>query len=108
MAKKKIVSLALASIMVMSSLAACSSKNNNGESASPSPSASSSSPASTDSGKKEDKLKFSVFYSDNATLPFKEDWLVVQEVEKRFNVDIDFEVIPIADYQTKVSLALNT
>lgn len=25
-----------------------------------------------------------------------------------FNVDFDFEVIPIADYSTKVSLALNT
>lgn len=53
-------------------------------------------------------IKIKLYYSDNPTLPFKEDWLVIQEAEKRFNVDLDFEVIPIADYATKVSLALNT
>lgn len=53
-------------------------------------------------------VKISLYYSDNATLPFQEDWLAVQEIEKKFNVDFQFEVIPIADYATKVSLALNT
>ncbi len=53
-------------------------------------------------------LEFSVYYSDNATLPFKHDWLTVKEVEKRVGVKVDWEIIPIADYQTKVSLALNT
>lgn len=53
-------------------------------------------------------IKFSAYYSDNATLPFKDSWLVVNEVQKNVNADVDFEVIPIADYQTKVSLALNT
>ncbi|MHC1692126.1 MAG: extracellular solute-binding protein [Sphaerochaetaceae bacterium] len=53
-------------------------------------------------------VKFSMFYSDNATLPFKDSWLTVTEIQKRVNADVTFEVIPIADYQTKVSLALNT
>ena len=53
-------------------------------------------------------LKISLYYSDNATLPFREDWLTVKTIEERFNVDLEFEIIPIADYQTKVSLALNT
>lgn len=53
-------------------------------------------------------LEFSVYYSDNATLPFKHDWLTVKEVEKRVGVKVDWEIIPIADYSTKVSLALNT
>lgn len=53
-------------------------------------------------------IAFSVFYSDNATLPFKHDWLTVTEVQKRVNAKVEFEVIPIVDYQTKVSLALNT
>lgn len=53
-------------------------------------------------------VKFSMYYSDNATLPFKNDWLTVVEAQKRVNADIEFEIIPIADYQTKVSLALNT
>jgi putative aldouronate transport system substrate-binding protein len=53
-------------------------------------------------------VSFSAYYSDNATLPFKQDWLTVTEVQKRVNAKVEFEVIPIADYQTKVSLALNT
>ncbi|HML45268.1 MAG TPA: extracellular solute-binding protein, partial [Clostridia bacterium] len=53
-------------------------------------------------------VKISLYYSDNATLPFREDWLVISEIEKLFNVDLTFEPIPIADYATKVSLALNT
>lgn len=53
-------------------------------------------------------VKIKIFYSDNATLPFKKDWLTVKTAEEKFNVDFDFEVIPIADYKTKVSLALNT
>ncbi len=53
-------------------------------------------------------VSISLFYSDNATLPFKADWLTVKEIGKRANAALKFEPIPIADYQTKVSLALNT
>ena len=56
----------------------------------------------------EGPLKITMYYSDNSTLPFKSDWLTVKTIEEKFNVDLEFEVIPIADYQTKVSLALNT
>lgn len=56
----------------------------------------------------EEPIKISLYYSDNATLPFQENWLAVTEAEKKFNVDFEFEVIPIADYATKVSLALNS
>ena len=38
----------------------------------------------------------------------QEDWLTFTEVQKRCNVNLDVEAIPIADYSTKVSLALNT
>lgn len=53
-------------------------------------------------------VKFSAYYSDNATLPFKSDWLTVVEAQKLANAEVDWEIIPIADYPTKVSLALNT
>ncbi len=56
----------------------------------------------------EDPLKITVYYSDNSTLPFKEDWLTVKTMEEKYNVDVSWEIIPIADYNTKVSLALNT
>ena len=42
-------------------------------------------------------VSFSAYYSDNATLPFKQDWLTVTEVQKRVNAKVEFEVIPIAD-----------
>ena len=53
-------------------------------------------------------LRISMYYSDNATLPFKQDWLTVRKAAEMFNVKIDWEIIPIADYGTKVSLALNS
>lgn len=53
-------------------------------------------------------VKFNLYYSDNATLPFQTDWLTVKETAKNANADVKFEAIPIADYSTKVSLALNT
>lgn len=63
----------------------------------------------TPSGETPDEpISFTMYYSDNATLPFKKDWLTIQEIQKRVNAKITFEVIPIADYSTKVSLALNT
>ncbi len=52
-------------------------------------------------------IKITLFYSDNATLPFQEDWLTVKTIEEKFNVDLQFEVIPISDYATKVSTTLN-
>ncbi len=94
---KKFVSLLLMVSMLVALLSACGKKeavNNDGVDA-----------TNTDSQK---PVKIRIYYSDNATLPFKEDWLTVKEAEKMFNVDFDFEVIPIADYSTKVSLALNT
>ena len=64
--------------------------------------------ASASQTNSEKPIEISLYYSDNATLPFKADWLTVQESEKRSNTKLHFEPIPIADYSTKVSLALNT
>jgi putative aldouronate transport system substrate-binding protein len=97
---KKFVSLLLVLTMVMALFTACGKKTtvDNNEVGS-----------KTDNKENNQKpVKIKIYYSDNATLPFKDNWLTVTEAEKRFNVDFDFEVIPIADYATKVSLALNT
>jgi putative aldouronate transport system substrate-binding protein len=53
-------------------------------------------------------LEFSMYYSDNATLPFRSDWLTVRKVQEMYNVKVNWEIIPIADYPTKVSVALNS
>ncbi len=56
----------------------------------------------------EEKLTISLYYSDNATLPFREDWPMFQLIQEKYNVDLQLEPIPIADYTTKVGLALST
>ena len=53
-------------------------------------------------------IEISMYMPDNATLPYKQDWLTFETVQKNTNVKLNVEAIPIADYQTKVSLALNT
>jgi putative aldouronate transport system substrate-binding protein len=53
-------------------------------------------------------VNLTIFYSDNPTLPFRQDWLTIRKAEELFNVRVNWEVIPLADFQTRVSLALNT
>ncbi len=53
-------------------------------------------------------LEISMYYSDNATLPFREDWPVLLAIQEKYNVKLNIEPIPIADYATKVGLALST
>lgn len=106
---KKVFACILASIFVGSAMAGCCST------AAPAPSENAAAPSESETpppndadAQKSDPIKITMYYSDNATLPFKKDWLSVQEVQKIANVDLTVEAIPIADYDTKVSLALNT
>ena len=95
---KKILAFTMAAAMA-AGLAAC------GSSASTSPSAggSGSAPAVSD-----EPIKISMYYADNPTLPYMDSWLAVQETAKISGVDLTVEAIPSTDYNTKVSLALNT
>ncbi len=95
---KKFLSVTLTLAMLLSLMAGCTPKKET-----PSPE---SKPA--ESVAPAGPVKFSMLYSDNATLPFKADWKSVVEAQKSANAEVTFEVIPIADYQQKVSLGLNT
>ncbi len=53
-------------------------------------------------------IEISFSFSDNATLPYREDWPILVEIQEQNNVIMDIEPIPIADYTTKVSLYLNS
>lgn len=53
-------------------------------------------------------IEISVYYSDNATLPFREDWAALVAIQQKYNVKLNIQPIPIADYQSKVGLALST
>ncbi|MDD4397722.1 MAG: ABC transporter substrate-binding protein, partial [Sphaerochaetaceae bacterium] len=39
----------------------------------------------------EGPVEFSMYYSDNATLPFKDSWLTVQETAKIANATVHYE-----------------
>lgn len=104
---KKLLACGMTLSMAVSMLAGCGSGTGSSTPTSTSGSTSGSTSASqTVDGSK--PIEISLSYSDNATLPFKEDWLTIQEVQRRTNSKLKFEVIPIADYNTKVSLMLNT
>lgn len=56
----------------------------------------------------EEPITISLYYADNATLPFRADWPMLLHIQEKYNVKLNIEPIPIADYATKVGLALST
>jgi putative aldouronate transport system substrate-binding protein len=112
---KKILSIVLVMILAVSMLSACKKNETVPSGSGDTVDAQKETPKTETNDNKEESeatdtepVKIKVYYSDNATLPYQKDWLAITEAEKLFNVDFEFEVIPIADYATKVSLALNT
>ena len=55
----------------------------------------------------EEPIKISIYYSDNSTLPYKDDWRVISYLEEKYNVDLVFEPIPMTEYAVKVTNVLN-
>lgn len=51
-------------------------------------------------------LEFTALYSDNTSFPFKNDWLVLNEIKKRTNVSLKFQVVPDKDFKDKRNLVL--
>ncbi len=112
----KKATLAISSTLITIMLISCSAPQaptpSSAPSSSPTEAAKESAPSqatpSAQLDKGGDPIKFTVTYSDNATLPFKETWLAVEEMKKRMNADIKFEIIPINDYLTKISTMVST
>ena len=77
---KKITALVMVAIMLM--LVGCTKKETN------------------------EKTKISILFSEGASAPFKKDWLIVDEIEKRQNVELDIQVVPASDYASKRSIVL--
>ena len=55
-----------------------------------------------------DPVRITILFPDNATLPFRNDWLTVRQAEQMFNARITWEPIPIADFTTRANLVLTT
>ncbi len=53
-------------------------------------------------------LKISIYYNDNPTYPFRDDWLALTYIEETYNVDLEIEPVPFSDYGTKVNNVLTS
>lgn len=53
-------------------------------------------------------IRITTYYSDNPTLPFRDDWRALTYIREKYNVDLVIEPIPLADYTTKVTNMLVT
>ncbi len=53
-------------------------------------------------------LRISVYYNDNSTYPFREDWRAINYIEEKYNVDLEIEPVPFSDYNTKVTNVLTS
>ena len=73
------LAMALAACMAAGTLAACGSSGSSAVASSAAESTADSTAASTESGtpdySNEDPINIRIYLSDNATLPYKEDWL---------------------------------
>ncbi|MBQ2889616.1 MAG: extracellular solute-binding protein [Clostridia bacterium] len=55
-----------------------------------------------------EKMKVTMLFADNPVAPYKEDWLLLQEIEKRANVDLDIQVVPMSDINDKRKIIFNS
>lgn len=53
-------------------------------------------------------IRISLYYNDNPTFPFRDDWRLVSYIEETYNVELAFEPIPLSDYTTKVTNVLTS
>lgn len=53
-------------------------------------------------------LTISLMFQENPDYPFKEDWALFEEIEKRTNVSFDLTVVPLSDYSQKRSLLISS
>ncbi|MDC3416903.1 extracellular solute-binding protein [Aquibacillus salsiterrae] len=58
--------------------------------------------------KAKEPVQFSMLFSDHPNYPLKDDWLLLEEIEKRTNVTFDITSVPMSDYEEKRSLLIST
>jgi len=102
---KKTLAMLLALIMVLGLVACGAAEEKPAETQAPAQAGEAAAPEAETPA---DPVKISLYYSDDATYPFREDWLALTETAKLANAEVSVEAIPAGEYGTPVSLALNT
>lgn len=53
-------------------------------------------------------IRITLLISDNPTFPFRNDWRSITYIEEKYNVDLEFEPVPLDDFDTKASSILTS
>mgnify|MGYP001815304570 CR=1 FL=1 len=104
---RRCIALLIVSVMLLGLAAGCSqdSKEDGGEN---------DDKVTTKGGKEgkeedgDDQLVVTMLYSDNASYQYKEDWLILEEIEKRTGVKLELIPVPESDWATKRTTIINS
>jgi putative aldouronate transport system substrate-binding protein len=55
-----------------------------------------------------DPAVITMLYSDNANYPYQDDWMVIEELNKISNVDLQLEAVPESDYVARRTVVFNS
>lgn len=61
-----------------------------------------------DTFKAAEPITFSMLYSDHPNYPFQKDWLLLEKLQEKTNVELDITVVPMSDYGDKRSLLVSS
>ncbi len=106
--KRKIMGITALTLAVATMLSSCGAKDTSTDAGTTTDGGTGTENTETAKDYSSENINITFTYPDNPTLPFRDDWLSIQEVQKQANVTAEFEVIPIADYTQKISLMLNS
>ncbi|CAM3903876.1 ABC transporter substrate-binding protein [Lederbergia lenta] len=61
-----------------------------------------------DQFKAKEELTFSMLFSDHPNYPYDKNWLLIEELKERTNINLEMTVVPMSDYAQKRSLLISS
>lgn len=105
---RKLLALLVAALISVAALGGCSLPGNTPPTGSAGHTAGTTAePEKPSSWISDTPITWTYLYSDNTSFPFREDWLYWEEITKRTNVTLKFQVVPDADYENKLRMMLS-
>lgn len=110
----RVLVLALAMLMLVSTIVGCGSNANN-QASETSAKIGDTTVQKDETGTNEDNkftapdgTSFTMLYSDNASYQYRADWLILSEIKRLTNVDLKLIPVPESDYVAKRQIILNS
>ncbi|WOC32639.1 MULTISPECIES: ABC transporter substrate-binding protein [Caproicibacterium] len=108
---KQAVSLALAAVMTMGTLAGCGDSKTESSQSGGTAASTTSATTTRKAGDKfwvDEPLTVTMLYNDNPAYPLKNDWLLWNAIKKATNVTIKYQSVAMSDYDAKRSLLISS